>query len=624
MIQYRPYQSELVAAIHQAWEDDHRNVLAVQATRTGKTVVFAGILAESEGAGCAIAHRQELVGQMSVALARCKVAHRIIAPDNIIARIVKKQVKETGSSFYQPGATRAVASVDTLISKMGTGIDGDYYIHKLDGGSMFEYGPRSYGQWGAGRPVEYERGGALTGKKPPKSADARTYEWAQRVDTWVVDEGHHVTADNKWGRAVDLFPNARGLLVTATACRADGKGLGRHADGVADKMVVGLQMRDAINEGWLLEYRIFCPEGDFIRPDQADIGSNGDFKQGAVTKAVRKSHLIGDVVENYLKIAPGKSAILYASDVQTATDMAADFNAAGVPAAVVSAKTPDSERASIMAKNQTGDLKVLINVDLFGEGVDLPNVEVVIMARPTESLGLYAQQFNRASTIHLPDGVPSTKVERLAAIANSDKPNAIIIDHVGNVIRFRGPPDAAHNQEWTLDARDRKSRGAPDDVIPLTNCLNPSCMQVYERVYPSCPYCGHKVIPTNRSAPEFVDGDLTELDPAVLALMRGEVARVDMSAEDRRNELRQDRCPEIGIAANVKRHAKRQDAQESLRTAMAWWVGHQQALGHSDAEVYRRFYYAFDRVDMVSAKALNASEAWVLAERVNDETLGLS
>ena len=622
MIKYRPYQSELVDAIHEAWQE-HDVVMAVQATRTGKTVVFAGILAEAQGAGCAIAHRQELVSQMSVALARCKVAHRIIAPENVIARIVKRQVKETGSSFYQPGATRAVASVDTLISKMGTGVDGDFYVHRLVDGSLVEYGPKRAGQWGIGRSVDYERTDALSGKKPPKSADHRTYEWAQRVDTWVVDEGHHVIADNKWGRAIDMFPNARGLLVTATACRADGKGLGRHADGVADTMVVGLQMREAINEGWLLEYRIFCPEGDFVRPDQSDIGANGDFKQGAVTKAVRRSHIVGDVVKNYQKIAPGKSAIVYVSDVQTATDMARDFNAVGIPAAVVSAKTPDAERSSIMVKNHNGELKVLINVDLFGEGVDLPNVDVVIMARPIESLGLYAQQFNRASTIHLPGGVPETKAERLVAIAASDKPYAIIIDHVGNVIRFKGPPDAAHNQEWSLDARDRKSRGIPDDVIPLRNCLNPTCMQVYERIYPSCPYCGHKPVPANRSAPEFVDGDLTELDPAVLALMRREVEAVDKSAEERREELRRDRCPEIGINANVKRHVQRQDAQTILRDAMAWWVGYQQSIGRSDAEIYRRFYYTFDRVDMVAAKALNTAEALVLAGRINDQLVGM-
>lgn len=563
MIPLRPYQSDLVASIRTAWLTA-RNIMAVQATRTGKTVVFSDILAEHDGVSCAIAHRQELVGQMSVALARCKVPHSIIAPDKTIKRIIQLQVKETGSSYYSVSAKCAVAGVHTLVSRQ-----------------------------------------------------AKLKSWAETVTLWVIDEGHHVVEDNIWGKVVAVFKNAKGLLVTATPVRADGKGLGRHADGVADQMVIGLQAREAIKDGWLLDYRIYCPEGDFVRPDNTDIGSGGDFKKEAVKKAVRKSHIVGDVVEHYQRICPGKIAIVYAPDVETATDMAGNFNAAGIPAAIVSAKTPDLDRARIMADTRCRKNLVLLNVDLFGEGVDLPEIEVVIMARPTESLSLYAQQFNRAATISLPGPVPGDREERLAAIAASKKPYAIIIDPVGNVIKFKGPPDALHNQDWSLDARDRRSRGAPDDVIPLRDCLNPICMQVYERVLPSCPYCGHHPEPASRSAPEFVDGDLTELDPAILAQMRGEVTRVDMSPTDYREVLQQKHCPAIGRNANVKRHMARQDAQAILRDSMAWWAGYQRSAGRSDAEGYRRFYYKFG-IDALSAQALNTDEASSLAGRINE------
>jgi superfamily II DNA or RNA helicase len=149
------------------------------------------------------------------------------------------------------------------------------------------------------------------------------------------------------------------------------------------------------------------------------------------------------------------------------------------------------------------------------------------MMRATESFALYSQQFNRASTLSLDGPPPEGRAERLAAIAASDKPRAIIIDHVGNVVRFAGPPDAAHRTEWTLDAREKRSRGKKPDGVPWRACLNPTCMQVYEAFQPSCPYCSERPIPAARNAPEFVDGDLFELDEATLREMRGEVEKID-------------------------------------------------------------------------------------------------
>jgi len=571
MIKYRLYQAQIVDRIKAAWAAAHRVVLAVQATRTGKTVVFCGVMADEPGASVAIAHRQELISQMSLALAKNGVMHRIIAQEGDIRRIIHLHVREVGASFYDPRAKAAVAGVKSLISKA--------------------------------------------------KRDKTLITWAQFVRLWVVDEGHHCLEENEWGKAVQMFPNARGLLVTATPDRADGKGLGRHADGLADEMVIGLQMREAINEGWLLDYRIFAPPGDFHRPDQPeDIGSTGDYKPAAVKKAIRQSHIIGDIVTHYQRIAPGKKAIAYLSDVETATDVAEQFRASGIPAAVVSAETPDTERARIMRQFATGELLVLTNVDLFGEGVDLPDMEVVIMGRPTESFSLYCQQFNRASTVAWGGPPPETAEARRAAIAASSKPHAIIIDHVGNVVRH-GLPDA--RTEWTMDAKQKQSRGASTDAVPIRSCLNVECMQIYERFYPVCPYCGHKPEPASRAAPEFVDGDLAELDPAVLAAMRGAVEKVDMLPADYRSKLQNQRVPAAGVNANVRRHIERQEAQETLREMMAWWAGHHKAAGRSQSEMERRFYHQF-QVDALSAKALNAKEAANLAARVLDAIGGMS
>lgn len=545
----RPYQSDIKNEIYAAWNAGAINVLAVLPTGAGKTVTFSDIIHDHQGASCAIAHRQELVSQISLALARDRVRHRIIGPKNVVKLCVNIHMAEVGASYYDPSAPCAVAGVDTLV----------------------------------------RRGDELAA-------------WLQSVTLCVQDEAHHVLESNKWGTAFKMFPNAKGLGVTATPLRADGKGLGRHADGLFDTMVEGPGMRDLINMGYLTEYRVFAPPSDIDLSAVTVSQTTGDFNPQKLKTAVRKSHVIGDVVKHYLKIAPGKLGVTFATDVETATDIAAQFNASGVPAAVVSAKTPDSERIALLRKFKNRELLQLVNVDLFGEGFDLPAIEVVSMARPTQSYALYVQQFGRA--LRLLDG----------------KVYAIIIDHVGNVERH-GLPDA--RREWSLDRRERRSKATKSDSIPVKTCLNETCLAVYERIYAACPFCGHVTPPAARNAPEFVDGDLCELDPATLAQMRGDIDRVDMDKEVYREELAAKHTPKIGQLAHVKRHAERQDAQAALRHSIAWWAGYQRAMGRNDSESYRRFYFAFG-VDVMTAQALNTNEAMDLAGRINEHLGGLA
>jgi DNA repair protein RadD len=539
-VKLRPYQQKAKDDIYASWKQGRENVMAVLPTGAGKTVIFSDVLREHRGASCAIAHRQELVTQISVALARDGVKHRIIGDNKVVKLAVRLHMDEVGRSYYDPSAQCAVAGIDTL-------------LRRTDG----------------------------------------LGNWLNSVTLWATDECHHLLLENKWGKGVQLFPNAKGLGVTATPVRADGKGLGRHTDGVIDVMIEGPSMRDLINMGYLTEYRVFAPPSDIDLEAVKVSAATGDYNRDGLVKAVRKSHIVGDVVSHYLKIASGKRGVTFATDVETATKIAKQFNTAGVPAAVVSAKTADSERVRMLRDFKNGKIVQLVNVDLFGEGFDLPAIEVVSMARPTQSYALYAQQFGRA--LRIMDG----------------KTEAIIIDHVGNVIRH-GLPDAP--RKWSLDRRDKRGRGKQDeDVIPVTSC--PDCTAVYERVYRVCPYCGYEPVPAGRSSPEFVDGDLTELDAATLSAMRGEVAKVDRSEEEYRLELASKRVPPIGQLANVKRHRERQAAQATLRDAIALWAGHRRAEGRPDSESYRRFYFKFG-TDVLSAQALGTAEAAELEARV--------
>lgn len=562
-MQLRPYQAEAKAAVYNSWSLGNSNVLAVLPTGAGKTVLFSDIIREHGAPSCAIAHRQELVGQISLALARDKVRHRIIGPKKVVKLVVNLHMAEVGASYYDPNAQCGVAGVDTLV------------------------------------------------RRGPELAN-----WLNSVTLWVGDEDHHRLKDNKWGKSSEMFPNAKGLGVTATPVRADGKGLGREYDGLMDDMVVGPSMRDLINMGYLTDYRIFAPPSDIDLSGVSVSATTGDYNRDKMVKAVRKSHVVGDVVDHYLRIAKGKLGITFATDVQTATDIAAQFNASGVPAEVVSAKTPDADRIAILRRFKRRELLQLVNVDLFGEGFDLPAIEVVSMARPTQSYGLYVQIFGRGLRLMLDAHISKqwhamTDEQRLAGIAASSKPHAIIIDHVGNVVRH-GLPDAP--REWTLARREKRSSNNNDDAIPVKAC--PQCTGVYERVYAECPFCGFKPKPMARSGPEQVDGDLMELSPEALAEMRGEVDKIDMDPDAHRAECALKRMPQIGQLASVKRHVERQEAQAALRSSIAWWGGYQRAQGREDSESYRRFYFKFG-IDVLSAQALGTKDALTLAERIN-------
>lgn len=510
-----------------------RNVLAVAPTGSGKTVLFSDTINKMRVPTVAIAHRQELIGQISLALARYGVLHDIIAPSATRKAICAIHALELGRVYYDATSQVRVAGVDTLIR--------------------------------------------------------RDEPWMKAVQFWVMDEGHHVLKDNKWGRAIALLPNARGLGVTATPARADGKGLGAHADGVMHRLVEGPEMRDLIEMGYLTEYRCFCPPSD-VNYTAVPIGASGDYSHEKLAEAVHASNrIVGDVVSHYKKIASGKLGITFAVDVQAATELAAAYRDAGVPAELVTAKTPDSLRHAIIRRFRNRELMQLVNVDLFGEGFDLPAIEVVSMVRKTESWPLFVQQFGRA----------------LRPLEGKER--GVIIDHVGNIERH-GLPD--RSRVHSLDRRERRS-SKKDDGIPVRICTG--CTQPYERVLSVCPYCGTaKPEPAERSAPEFVEGDLHELDPDVLRRMRGDIARVDAMPQ-----YPMSAGPEVR-GAIYKRHMARQQEQVELRGLMGLWAGWQALRTQDAAEIQRRFWYRYG-IDSVSAQALGSAEARELCEKIRDD-----
>lgn len=515
MIELRDYQQKAVANVYNSWNAGNRNVLAVLPTGAGKSVIMSHIIKElaNRRQHCAvIAHRNELVTQMSCHLARVGIMHRVVASADTVSQINRKHYKLFGRSFVNPRELTAVVGVDTVISR-------------------------------------YE---ALK-------------EWGRQIDFWVQDECQHQLVSNKWGRALELFPNARGLGVTATPARADGQGLGRHADGFMDDMIIGPTTRELIEAGYLADYEIICPKSD-LSVDGVELSKNGDWSNQALRKVARKSKIVGDVVSNYMMYALGRKTIVFATDVETADQMAEDFNAVGVKAVSLNGNSATAFREKSVEEFAEGDIKVLVNVDLFDEGFDVPACDVVIMARPTMSLAKYLQMIGRG-------------------LRPQPGKTALIVDHVSNVVRH-GLPDRP--RMWSLDRRSKRGKSGKDpDELELTVCKK--CLKPYEKFRTACPYCGfEKPLPDPHARSiEVVEGDLVLLDKEALNKLRAQTVLESPGDVARRVSFAAGPIAAKGVA---KRQAEKIAAQTALRDAIEMWAGVERVKGYSDQELYRKFY----------------------------------
>jgi DNA repair protein RadD len=525
-VERRDYQLDLKHRTYAEWNAGQKNVLNVLATGGGKSVIMSDIVldgAQQNLNQCVIAHRNELVAQMSAHIGRRGVPHRIVGSDATIAQIRRQhRALFNGHQFVHPTARTAVIGVDTLIA----------------------------------RKDDLEK-------------------WAHQHDRWHGDEAHHFLRENKWGRAVAMMPNALGSGWTATAIRADGQGLGREADGVFDVMNIGPSMRNLIQRGFLCDFEIVCPRSD-LQVTEEETSASGDWSNKTLRKAAKKSHIVGDAVDNYCKYSYGRRAIVFATDVETAGEIATKFNASSIRAASLSAETPLPTREKYITEFKSGKLTVLVNVDLFDEGFDVPACDVVIMARPTASLGKYRQMVGRALRFQV------GKV-------------ALIIDMVSNVVRH-GLPDK--EIVWSLARRDKRAKQIKDpDEIPLTTCT--ACTKPYERFRVVCPHCGMaKPLPEPRlRSLEMIEGDLILLDRATLEKMR--LGTILESAGDIANRVAAVAGNFAGMAAS-KRQIEKIEAHGHLRETIAQWAAIERQRGFSDREIQRKFYHVTG-MDVVTA-----------------------
>lgn len=309
-------------------------------------------------------------------------------------------------------------------------------------------------------------------------------------DFIIIDEAHHATTLNMWGKIIEKYPNANILGVTATASRLDGTGLGVKSGGVFDKMVLGPHMIELQQMGFLCEYDYYLPPTKGI--DLSDVDSvGGDWAKGKLGKAMDKPVITGCAVDHYNSICPGEPAIAFCASVAHAQHVAEQFKESGYKAICLDGKMDKTQRKAAIKALGEGNLDVITSCDIISEGTDIPIVTVAILLRPTKSLGLFLQQVGRV----------------LRPAPGKDK--AIILDHVGNFY-LHGHPNK--KQDWDLNAtkKTRRRKKDPEELEPLQYKTCEKCFKPFTGGS-SCPHCGHIHVVKTRELTEK-EGTLEKIE----------------------------------------------------------------------------------------------------------------
>lgn len=459
MFTLREDQSTFVNLISRSIAAGHRRILAVAPTGFGKGVVIANRVAAAAATSrrvMVIAHREEIVGDLSARIHKQGIPHGMVA-----------------SGYRMDLRHRVlVASIDTLIKR----------FHLL----------------------------------PPQ-------------DVIIQDEAHHLVDGNKWGRVVATWPRAFLLGFTATPERLDGRGLGHGHGGYFTDLVLGP------SAAWLtypgLEWQGLTSPGGFLSPlrvflppaiDLSAIArGKRDTRKGLeeAGEILRRKQHMGDVIGHYRRtIAPHHmgTALCYASSLRHAGSLCEAFRDASIPAIVIDGETDKGMRRQAFRDLADGTLKVLLNVDIAGEGTDVPSVTGVIIDRTTDSLALHLQMLGRSLRV-----APGKEF----AVAN---------DHVGNIGDAQGntrlgvPTDP---RNWSLEGRPK--RQAPEVTAePHRNC--PGCFARSPSRLQACIHCGFEFPPPPPVAQlEHIDGDLQEFDAAARALEQAEAERRQRIQQER-------------------------------------------------------------------------------------------
>ena len=378
------YQKDMAMRIEKAFRL-YRSVMAQMPTGTGKTVVLASVVESFLGehplkSVWIVAHRRELVSQIQ------ETIERVFS--NRLAE------KEDGSS-------------DNLIEKP---LDSSLFTLRssLIKAMSIQWLARHYDEIG-------EEPGMI-----------------------VIDEAHHALAKT-YKEMWDRFPKAKFLGLTATPCRLNGKGF----IDLFDVLVQSWSVPEFISKGRLATYDFVSIKSNGVTQRLIDSlqkrGADGDYQNKEMDMLLNKRPSIERLYRSFEEYGKDRKGIVYAINISHAKKIVELYQEHGIKTVAIDSKTPAAERQADIEAFKKGDIQVLVNVDIFSEGFDCPDVEFVQLARPTLSLAKYLQMVGRGLRVA------------------KGKKCCVIIDNVG-LYRVFGLPSQIWDWKATFEGRLKFSR----------------------------------------------------------------------------------------------------------------------------------------------------------------------
>ena len=446
------YQEDMKERIEKALRL-HRSVMAQMPTGTGKTVLLASVVESflREHSNCnvwIVAHRRELVSQIQETIERVfsKITPSLFTiKEGNFSKTHPSSLTLKGGSTSHPdpltlrgeGGNRPTRCSEPLRSKVG-------------GPSKVSTDCAGWDRLGAAclRPAEGlgdHLGMSGASKVSPDCLSASAFnvpikavsiQWLSKhydeieeePGMIVIDEAHHALAKT-YKEMWERFPNAKFLGLTATPCRLNGKGF----TDLFDVLVQSWSVPEFISKGRLATYDFVSIKSDGVTQRLIDSlqkrGADGDYQNKEMDMLLNKKPSIERLYQSLEEFGKDRKGIVYAINISHAQKITKLYQENGVKAIAIDSKTPATERQQDIEAFKKGDIQVLVNVDIFSEGFDCPDVEFVQLARPTLSLAKYLQMVGRGLRVA------------------KGKKNCIIIDNVG-LYRVFGLP----SQVWNWNA----------------------------------------------------------------------------------------------------------------------------------------------------------------------------
>ncbi|HIX26125.1 MAG TPA: DEAD/DEAH box helicase [Candidatus Barnesiella excrementigallinarum] len=246
-----------------------------------------------------------------------------------------------------------------------------------------------------------------------------------KFDFIIIDEAHHAVAKS-YQKLWEFCPDAKKLGVTATPWRMNNSGFAQ----IFDAYIPSMSIKDFIQKGWLATYQYYSipTSSELVKSIESirEFDIEGDYKNSALVEVCDTSKIRAQLYDSYEKNVLGKKGIIYSISREHSEHICLQYRSRGVAIENIDSKTPAKVREKVIQAFRNGEIDIIVNVDIFSEGFDCPDIEFIQLARPTKSLVKYIQQVGRGLR------------------KNGDK-KCIILDNVGMYSRF-GLPD--EERDW--------------------------------------------------------------------------------------------------------------------------------------------------------------------------------